>query len=238
MARLFDHNNANYLDRTSVNLGLNGLTEMSCAAWLKVTAVDAAINLRLVSKEIAAVGQQTFDVFLGIDSSNVVVRLENNDLVETPLWASTTGCGLGIWTRVLWTWKRNTIDVNDLLLYYNAVSQPKTFSGTYTSSFVLKENSESLVYGNSAALDRPLDGALEWVTVWNRQLTPVEVEADYLNQKAVPSGMISQVQLCPDAERIFGGAMTIHGTVACVASAPLSRRQIQPIRTQLQLVMR
>ena len=220
MARLFDHNVANYMSRSSVNLGLNGLTECSVAYWLKLTAVDATLNQRIVQKQIAD-GWSSFQASLETNSSRPRFSFENQTSGDYPTWIADAGIGTGVWARVLCTWKRNAITVADGLIYVNGVSVALTLDAgsVYTAGTTIEETSNNLYYGiRPVTLTSPLDGALAWVNVWNRQLTAAEALADYASPGAVTSGLVSRVQVNPDTDAILGGSMAVTGTLASAAN--------------------
>jgi hypothetical protein len=216
VGRIFNNNTANYMSRASVNLGLNGLTECSFAYWLKVTALDAALEQRIIQKQIAD-GWSSITSRLEINTTRTTFGVENQTLADFPTWFLTTGIGLGVWARVLFTWKRNAINSTDGLIYINGVSQALTFlANNYAAGTVIEETSNNLYYGiRPVTLTSPLNAALAWVTVWNRQLTSAEAVTDAADPLGILSGRVSQVELCPDTELVFGGSMTVNGTVPC-----------------------
>jgi len=235
MARDFDHNNANYLERTSTNLGMNGLTELSIAAWINIDNVDAALNTRVCCKGVAASALQTVEMELIQNTTTVQVIMESG--TDTPNWTTNAGIGLDTWTRILFTWKRNAIDATDGIWYVNGSSVAATFAGTYTAGFTLTEDSNIYTIGNAESHNRPFDGLIAYVTIWNRQLTAAEALADAIDPLAVQSGMISCVPLCPDGDIKFGGSMTITGTVPCIAGPKAAIGQLLSNKRHQRIVL-
>lgn len=218
MARVFDNNVANYMSRTATDLGLNGLTEISLAFWISLPSQPAAVDY-IFYKLTNAVGPwQTIFANITAATTRIYFEIGNESLGQFPSWRLTANLPLVAWARVLFTWKRNAINSTDGIIYVNGISTAlgHTANG-YTASFTLVENSNNLYYGIKHDLTLALNGTLAWVTVWNRQLTPLEAIQDAADPRNVPSGMVHQVELCSDSDvTSFGNHMSIVGALACV----------------------
>lgn len=219
MGRTFDNNTANYMSRASVNLGLNGLTECSVAAWVNITAATAD-NQRIVDKQFST---GTAGCPLRMQYTQATGELSasvNNGAGQSPDWSCTWTPGFGVWTRVLFAYKRNAITSADGSLYFNGASQTiSTFAANgYAAGFTLAEDSNNLFYGLRVITNLlPLNASLSWVCIWNRKLTPHEVYQDFQHPLNVTSGLIHRVQLSPDTDGSgSGNNMTVTGTLAAI----------------------
>lgn len=235
MARLFDNNAANYMSRSSVNLGLNGATECSIAFWINVTAVDTTLEQRIAFKQIAD-GWNTISTRIGVNTTQLIFGVESQSLGQYPTWQLSAGIGTGVWTRMLWTWKRNAITSADAVAYVNGQPVATTFvANGYAAGFVMEEASNNLMYGiRPVTLTSPLNAALDWVCIWNRQLTAQEALLDYTNPRNVTNGLLSIVECDPNRDQgVLGGSMTINGTLNIVGGPPITSA-VGPMRTKLR----
>jgi hypothetical protein len=215
MARLFDNNAANYMRRASVNLGLNGSTECSFAAWFKIPAIPASTDC-VFWKNTSVASVET--ILMRVRTAGNIACEISSHLTGSifPEWITSAGVSLNVWHRALFTWKRNAIDSTDGIIYLDGVSVATTFAANgYIGTFTLGEESAAYDIGIREGTIEPYEGSLAWVTVWNRQLTAQEAVTDAANPLGVLSGRVSQVELCPDSELVFGGSMTVNGTVPC-----------------------
>lgn len=203
------------MTRSSVNLGLNGLTACSFAFWLKVSATPT--NEGAILRKVGTGGWGTIWVNIhGTGTGKVGFAVENSTITQSPMWTSPDAAPVGAWTRYLFTWQRNAGDVTDGALYVNGQAVSPTFvANGYTTAFVMDEITDVLRYGGMPEWPITLDAALAWVCVWNRQLTSGEAATDASDPTAVTSGRLSLVSLCPDLDRTLGGEMTVNGTLAC-----------------------
>lgn len=222
MARVFDSNVANYMSRGSVNLGLNGLTAYSLAFWVKPTNTPGA-DEGLVVKESSGGWWTIFSqMTVAAPAGRITFAVENDSLVEFPQWTTSAALAVGVWTRVLFTLQVSAGGASDGIIYVNGQAVSTTFAGTYTASFTLDELSNTLFYGQFSGAN-PLDAALAWVCIWNRQLTAQEALLDYSNPRNVKSGLLSIVELSPDVDQgSIGGSMTVNGTLAPTGGPPVS----------------
>lgn len=235
MARLFDNNASNYMSRSSVNLGLNGATECSVAYWIKLTAVDAAGEQRILFKQISD-GWNTITTRVLTNTTQLIFGVESQALGMYPTWTMSSGIGTGAWVRALFTWKRNAITSADGVVYINGVAVSTSFvANGYAAGFTPEESSNNLLYGiRPVTLSFPLNGALAWVCIWNRQLTAQEALIDYTNPRNVKSGLLSIVELAPDVDQgALGGSMAVNGTLQEVGGPPIFSAA-QPMRTKLR----
>lgn len=218
MGRLFNNTAANYMSRGSVNLGLNGATACSFGYWIKITAVNAAAEQRVLSKEINGLdGWNSIWSAIITNTTTLAFEVQSNTAGDYPDWTINTGIGTGVWTRALFAWERTAGAAStDASVYINgvAVATTHTVNG-YTNTFTVQENSSNLYYGiRPLTLTRPLDAALAWVCVWNRKLTAQEALIDYTNPRNVTSGLLSRVPIGgSDVDEVLGGAMTVTGTL-------------------------
>jgi hypothetical protein len=221
MARTFDNNTANYMSRASVNLGLNGLTECSYAYWVKFTA-STGVNQRLLDRESGGSGGTPFRSQMIDISSTIACSVANSGGTQTPDWEAAKPAN-GVWTRVLFTFKRNAITSADGIIYYNGVSQTITTftAGGYAAGFTLGESAGNFFYGLRVITNAlPLNAAFSWVCVWNRQLTPQEAYNDFLHPLHVTSGLVHRVQIAPDTDGSGNGNdMTVNGTLVASQGA-------------------
>lgn len=215
MARTFDNNVANYMSRGATNLGLNGLTAFSVAAWINLTASSA--SNQWVSAKDTTGGWRTWFMQFVAAGTTMKLSVNNAALGQFPEWTTTSSLSTGVWTRVLFTFERNAITSADGLVYWNGVSQALSFAaGGYSAAFTLDEISETLWYGvRPGSITEPLNAGLAWVTVWNRRLTADEALVDYNDPRSVTLGRLHNVECNSDTDLSgFGNDMTVTGTLA------------------------
>lgn len=224
MSRVFDNNVSNYMSRSSVNFGLNGLTECSIGLWVKLTA-STADNQRFVDKKHSVSTSGCPFRLQYVEATGEVTASVNNGAGQSPDWACTWTPGYGVWGRMLFTFKRNAITTADGILYLNGIAQStSTFTANgYAAGFTIAEDSNDLFYGLRVVTNLlPLYGSLAWVCIWNRQLTAQEALIDYTNPRNVKSGLLSIVELSPDTDQgAIGGSMTVNGTLQAGGNPPL-----------------
>lgn len=230
MSRLFDNNTANYMSLSAVTLGLNGLTELSCAYWLNLAST--ASTQYVVSKQLTANdGWASVQSRFNNPASTLRFEIDNFTLTQSPLW-EITAPATGAWHRILFTWKRNAITSADGLIYVDGVSTSVSFTaGGYGAAFTLEEDSNGLYYGKRPiALTSPLNGSLAWVTVWNRQLTATEALVDYNDPRSVTAGRLHCVECNSDTDLSgYGNDMTVTGTLADAGYWPTRREGHVPL---------
>lgn len=240
MGRILNFNVANYLVHDSVNLGLNGLTECSVAAWVKQTAGHATFQgICTKQQQSTPTNEGTAGLIVINAGSNVQGFIENAAFTQTPFWQTTTSLSVGVWTRILFTWKRNAITVADGKIYFNGVSQALALTANgYAADFALGENTNRLLYGILEGLNNPADAAVEWITYWNRQLTPEEAVADFQNPRNILRGRVSCVEICPDEDLELGGSMTVVGSCPCDPGPNLQGFNLDDGGTSIQVSRR
>lgn len=235
MARAFDGSTSNYLSRT-VDFSLNGATECSFAAWVKAGTAHATLYPYVMAK--AKNAWTAVAITYVINTRIVNFSVENETLTQTPNWETSADIADNIWTRLLFTWKRNAIDATDGIIYVNGVPVSATYTANgYTGSFTIEDQSDAYEIGR-----RPLNpewatsltGSIAWVCVWNRQLTAQEALIDYTNPRNVKNGLVSIVELAPDVDQgAIGGSMTVNGTLA-----PIVGPQIVSANPKIQNTIR
>jgi hypothetical protein len=216
MALLYDNNVANYLKRAAMNQGLNGLTEFSLAFSLNLAA-STGTTQRIIARDAEGVNGRPYRVNWD-DPGGIDFAIANTGATQSPDWLATTLPSYSVWTRVLFTFKRNNIDATDGIVYYNGTSQSTTFTATgYASTFALVDGSANYYLGiRPITFINPCNGLMDWPTIWTRKLTQAEATADALDPTAVRTNMVSQVQSMNGSnnDRVFGGSMTINGSLA------------------------
>jgi hypothetical protein len=92
----------------------------------------------------------------------------------------------------------------------------------YIGTFTLGEESAAYDIGIREGTIEPYEGSLDWVTVWNRQLTAQEALLDFANPLNVQNGLRSAVSLNGSNrdQGAIGGVMTVNGTLVEVDGAP------------------
>lgn len=237
MGRLFDHNASNYMNRGSMNLGLNGDTNCSFAVWINLTAVDVSLEQRVVQKEISD-GWSSIRMTFSTNTSRIIWGVESQTGAAWPSIILDNGIGTGSWRRVMCVWNRNLGTQADFLSYVDGevVSHALTANG-YTASFTIEETSNNYYFGiRPVTLASPLDAKLAWVCVWNRALSIQEVKQDYWNPRNVTNGLISRVPIGgSDVDEAFGGNMTVTGTLQDITGGePIHGYQHRSFQTQLR----
>ncbi len=238
MARLFNNNTANYMSRSGVNFGLNGLTECSLAVWVKLTAATAD-NQRFTDKQYSTATAGCPFRMQYLQGTGELAASVNNGAGQSPDWTCSWTPGFGTWTRALFTYKRNAITSADGLLYLNGVAQTiSTFTANgYAAGFTIAEDSNNYFLGLRVLTNLlPLNGALDWSCIWNRQLTAQEALLDYTNPRNVTNGLISRVRLGgTDPDDAFGGSMTMNGTLLDVSgNVPIRAAMPSPYATRVR----
>ena len=222
MARLFDNNAANYMSRSSVNLGLNGATACSFGYWIKITNINTTLQQRILAKEInGKESQNSIWSVIVANATTIQFQVQNSVGILFPDWTLNSGIGTGTWHRLLFAWQRTASAIStDASVYLDGVAVSTTFTANgYSNTFTIEEDTSNLYYGIRAiSLTQPLDAALDWVCVWNRQLTAQEVLLDYTNPRNVTNGLVSRVRLGgTDADEAYGGNMAVNGTLRDVS---------------------
>lgn len=215
MARAFDGSTSNYLSRT-VDFSLNGATECSFAAWVKAGTADATLYPYVMAK--AKNGWTPVAINYSANTRKVNFSVENETLTQNPAWETSADIADTIWTRLLFTWKRNAIDATDGIIYVDGVPVSASYTANgYTGSFTIEDQSDTYEIGRrplNPGWATSLTGSIAWVCVWNRQLTAQEALIDYTNPRNVKNGLVSIVELAPDADQgAIGGSMTVNGTL-------------------------
>lgn len=216
MGRTFNNNTANYMSRASANFGLNGLTECSIAAWVNIAAATVD-NQRVADKQFST-GTSGCPFRMQYTHATGEVSISvNNGAGQSPDWSCSWTPGFGVWTRVLFAYKRNAISVADGAVYLNGASCPiSTFSANgYAAGFTIAEDSNNYFLGLRVITNLlPLNGSLGWLCVWNRQLTAQEAALDFQHPLNVTSGLVHRVQLNPDTDSSGNGNdMSVIGTI-------------------------
>jgi len=191
MARRFDNSVSNYLNRSSVNLSLNGGTAFSLAYWINITSGE--ITGRIIHKEINA--QDGWNSFQSqIVGANVInFEVSNQSLNQAPDWKNSSALAAG-WNHIVFAWQRSAGAVQgDCVMYVNGVSVTTTFAAFgYTNAFTIQEDSSNLLIGiRPITITDPLDAKLEEVQIYNKQLSSGEVTNLY-SFGTVASGIIGQ----------------------------------------------
>jgi hypothetical protein len=216
MARQLNLNAANYLSHDNVNLGMNGATEGSWAMWLKTDAAAAAVRLIFTKRQRnTPTDDGTLGFYADASLTKVKAFMESGDFAQQPVWDS-PALTVGVWTRVLFTFKRNLITTADGLFYFNGVLQTTdSFQANgYAAGFTMGENTNSLLIGVGESLTNPWSGSLDWLSIWNRQLTAQEARLDFVNPRNVRSGLLSSIRLggVDQDQGAIGGNMTVNGS--------------------------
>lgn len=170
-----------YVKRDNCNLGLNGSTEFSIVAWMKFLHWGKYEWLFLKPH---AAGWNTFNVKL-LDLNQIWLSLENDTLSAYPQWNTTAAVPLNQWFQFGFAWKRNLITGADGVMYVNGSPIASTFTAySYSSSFVMKETSNTLTIGRLPATAWVLDGLMGENRIFTAQKLDADMLADYNATKA------------------------------------------------------
>ncbi|MCF7836107.1 hypothetical protein K9N08_00405, partial [Candidatus Gracilibacteria bacterium] len=161
-----------YVSAASVDLGLNGTSEMSISGWFYIDTITPA--QRLVQKQIVD-GWSSISLMIYAGGS-VSLSAQNSSLSQYPTWATSSAITTG-WHHIIGTFDKNNIDSSDGKIYIDGVDQSTTFSALgYTSSFTIQESSNNLLFGaRPVTLTYPFDGKMDDVAIYNRALSATEI---------------------------------------------------------------
>ena len=145
---------------------LNNLSQLTVGIWINITNHDRFG--RLVDKRIWTNG--TFVVMFSGTSDKIQFGIENDAGTQVTI-DSVSSITLGQWTHIAATW-----DGSDMKIYVNGALDtptPANQNGTISSTRSIYINS-----GQTGA-DNYVDGLIDEVRIYNRALSPSEVQALY-----------------------------------------------------------
>ena len=178
-AFLFDGIN-DYIN-CGTSTALNGLTQFSSSAWISYSSI---INSsRIIGREFS--NNSTNGVAFALDNFNGnnnalkgVVRNGSNSLVNTSQIFQSNQL-----YHVAMVFNGNEpLNTNRIKLYVNGQLQNNVITGTIPNTLPIN-SFETWIGGCSPTpSDAPFNGKLDDIAIWNRALTPTEVQQLYQNQ--------------------------------------------------------
>lgn len=170
-----------YVGNSSMNIGLNGLSQISVSAWVKRNSTGSLQSI--TNKELANGGWDTWNLAINA-SNNLVFDIANDTHGGFPSVAGSTSLTTGVWYHVVATWLQSSGGASDFKLYVNGVSESVTLTtNSYNGSFTLKEAAKPLGIGvrrnNSGSFLNYFNGSLDDVRIYNRALSASEITRLY-----------------------------------------------------------
>jgi len=147
---------------------LNPTKAITIGAWVKLISIG--INQRIVDKETGGSPSTT-------SSYGIIVR--NTNQVQLQIWDSSGKYQSGITSQTLavdkWYYIVAVYDGTNILLFINGDINSSTAIGSY---FIQITNT-NLNIGSSSSLIQYFNGKIDDVRIYNRALSPAEIEATY-----------------------------------------------------------
>ena len=152
---------------------VNNLGAMTVAAWINVDTVGEAAG-RIVHKATgtAPVNGWQF-VTQGPNQIGFAVDYATTDLVRV---SAANAISLGGWRHVVVTWD-GTPTATNVLMYVDGVAVGSYATTTSALGARVSDASANIYLGNEVNGGRTLDGVLDDVRVYNRVLSPTEIQA-------------------------------------------------------------
>ena len=144
-------------------------TGLTLAAWVRPTALTTAEG-RFISKADGVTGNQHYWMLSQINTTGVRFRLKTDAQATTATLASPAGQ----LTAGEWTFVAGTYDGNQMRLYVDGTevaSLPQSGRPALAPTVPVALGDQP-----AGAGDRPFNGLLDEVTIWNRALTPAELQ--------------------------------------------------------------
>jgi hypothetical protein len=166
-------NGSNSYISASASASLNNMSAITISAWIKPTAVNGTTPPRILAKRTNG-GTGWWD--FGVDGSSTLffdVNYSSTNLARN----SATTVPLNKWTHVVVAWTGSS-SASSIKLYINGaeVSYGATTDGAGSR---LSDSAYDVVVGNWKSADRPFNGTLDDVRVYNRALSASEVQQLY-----------------------------------------------------------
>ncbi len=154
---------------------VNNLGVMTVAAWIKVDTVGEAGNPgRIVHKATGTAPLNGWQfVTQGTNQIGFAVDYTTTDLVRT---SAANAISPGVWHHVVVTWN-GTATATNVLMYVDGVAVGSYATTTNASGDRVSDASANIYLGNEVNGARTLDGVLDDVRVYNRVLSPTEIQA-------------------------------------------------------------
>jgi prepilin-type N-terminal cleavage/methylation domain-containing protein len=161
-------------DKISCGTGsLNNLSAFSGLMWIYKTGVGFGGD-RLLTKRSSTQDSGWWD-FLTL--SNHAISFNADFLTTDITRESSTTFALNTWNMVAFTWD-GTSSASNIKLYINA-NETSYSTSTNGVDGRVTETTNNLVVGNADWANRPFRGRVGVVQVYNRVLTPVEIQQNY-----------------------------------------------------------
>jgi len=152
---VFNNVSTTYLEKASVA----SVTDFSFSFWLKMTSWGSANPI--IDKLPGGTG---YRVWGGTSWSGLLLTVNGTNW--SYVWTPTTG----VWYHLVWTYSGGTA-----YLYKDGNTTPVDTK----TGLTLTDGSQTLGFGNRAAHDQKMDGALDEVGYWSRAITSSEVSQLY-----------------------------------------------------------
>jgi hypothetical protein len=157
---------------------VNDLGAMTVAAWINVDTVGEGGNPgRIVHKAIGASPLNGWQ-FCTQGTNQIGFAVDYDGTANLVRTSAANAISMGVWRHVVVTWDGTTTATN-VLMYVDGAPVGSYASTINASGNRVSDAGANLYLGNEASGARTLDGALDDVRVYNRVLSPTEIQAVY-----------------------------------------------------------
>jgi hypothetical protein len=185
-----------YAVNTSVSL--DDLDPFSIAFWLKIDS-NGETSGRIFSKG-------TIDLYTNPSAANTQLYMQCVRAGGTAFWNYTVGATAALkdWFHVVITYDRSNASA-DPIFYVNNAAVALTTSSQETGAFSTDAAVDFYLF-DQAALNRQLDGFLNDVRIYEKILTPAEVESIYMDGALKYYKYVNQHELTTTLSNLAAGA--------------------------------
>lgn len=172
----FESSNSEYMYVNS-DMGLSPTGDMSVSFWIKFETSTIAQNLFWFNNDNSSSDSQWYcDFYQG--GANVIRLVDTRENIAQYTWSSVTS---GTWYHIVATIKYNTASIGQNL-YINGSLVASSTSGTVTGCTVQNK----FYFGASQDPTRYVDGLMDELTIWSRELSSADVAGIYNGGSGIP----------------------------------------------------
>lgn len=161
----------------SADMGMNGLATYSLSMWVYIPSFKISGNPSeyLFNKEINVSWPRALSVSISPSTQKLRFESESMTLSQFPeAFLDNSEIPTKKWVNIIYQKEASVGNSTDFKIYVDNVSKPFTFSGTYTSAFVMEEVSAELNVGSRVGGASSFDGRQYEVQVYNKALNASE----------------------------------------------------------------
>lgn len=188
---------------------IDNLTQLSVVFWMFVT--DDEVSQSILDKGLLA-DQSGWKIMVNgaLASIRFIRRFDTIPLVhDQNIFAQSFA---NRWVQVVVTHNGGQVATDDAKIYFDGIVGSETGSPTNGVGSTVDDSSLSLRVGKSQLNDQFLDGSLDHVLLYNRPLSPLEVQALYVDPFAFTRGPVLRAQFQVTqvfTTRVFGLASSV-----------------------------